>query len=175
MNQLVSNIKKKPTLRNTSQWPYKERAICDAGDAFRRSLSQQAFDTITFVPIPPSKCRTDPLYDDRMRRVLDRMATHGPLDIRELVVQEQSLAAFHEGVRLSPQQLAGYYSIAEQLVLPAPRSIVVVDDVLTSGCHFKAMQTVLRARFPMASIGGLFIARRVFPDPADAFSDIATT
>ena len=46
----------------------------------------------------------------------------------------------------------------------------VVNDVLTSGCHYLAVKTVLLERFPRARIRGLFIARRAFPDAADDFA-----
>lgn len=172
MNQLVANLKKKPDLRGTNQWPHKQRAIQETGDSFRASIIKDKIGSITFVPIPPSKQKTDPMYDDRMRRVLDRMATHGALDIRELVLQTASLDAFHEGTRLPPDELVKYYKIDENLCAVPPTSIVVVDDVLTTGSHYKAIKTVLLARFPGAAIGGLFVAKRVFPDPAEAFDII---
>jgi hypoxanthine-guanine phosphoribosyltransferase len=40
-------------------------------------------------------------------------------------------------------------------------SLVVVDDVLTTGAHFKAMQRILNERFPDVSLIGVFVARRV--------------
>ena len=48
-----------------------------------------------------------------------------------------------------------------------PASIAIVDDVLTTGAHFRAASTVLAVRFPTAQIVGLFIARRV-PDADSA-------
>jgi hypothetical protein len=35
-----------------------------------------------------------------------------------------------------------------------------LDDVLTTGAHFRAAKRVLHARFPQAQIIGLFVARR---------------
>jgi len=43
--------------------------------------------------------------------------------------------------------------------------IGILDDVLTAGTHFRAMQTVLSDRFPGVPIIGLFVARRVFQNP----------
>ena len=36
---------------------------------------------------------------------------------------------------------------------------------MTNGKHYRAIETVLRARFLRAEIIGLLIARRVFPTP----------
>ena len=46
------------------------------------------------------------------------------------------------------------------LTTPAPTSIAIVDDVLTTGAHIRAATAVLAARLPTAAIVGLFIARR---------------
>ena len=45
--------------------------------------------------------------------------------------------------------------------LAASPSVAVVDDLLTTGAHFRAVATVLSARFPDIDVVGLFIARRV--------------
>jgi adenine/guanine phosphoribosyltransferase-like PRPP-binding protein len=38
------------------------------------------------------------------------------------------------------------------------KRIAIVDDILTTGAHFKACKTVLQERFPEAQIFGIFIA-----------------
>jgi predicted amidophosphoribosyltransferase len=45
--------------------------------------------------------------------------------------------------------------------MPAPRKIILFDDVLTTGASFKAAQTLLRENFPNAPIAGIFIARNI--------------
>lgn len=39
--------------------------------------------------------------------------------------------------------------------------VAVVDDLLTSGAHFRAAKRVLTRRFPGIEVVGLFLARRV--------------
>jgi predicted amidophosphoribosyltransferase len=53
------------------------------------------------------------------------------------------------------------YTIADELVDPVPSLIAVVDDVLTTGAHFKAMKRILIETFPDVSVVGVFLARRV--------------
>lgn len=170
-NQLVHNFKKTVDKRGTAQWQYKERAILQAANIFRAAIKADA--KVTFVPIPPSKAKSDPLYDDRMVRLLQAICVDRYTDIRELVVQTRSLAAAHtSNVRPTPDELVANYSLDEALAQPPPKTIFVVDDVLTTGCHFKAMKRVLIKRFPDAQIIGLFIARRV-PKSVDMDFDIA--
>jgi hypothetical protein len=95
-----------------------------------------------------------------------RRAPAPRLDVRELVLQRNSLAASHESQqRQTVADLMREYYIDENLVDPQPRRIGVFDDVLTVGTHFVAMKRVLSARFPGVPISGFFIARRVFPNP----------
>lgn len=161
-NQLIFNFKKSISTRNTAQWTYKERAIVQAAQMFRAAVRAEDLANVTFVPVPPSKVRTDPLYDDRIVRSL--MAAFGPrADIRELVTQRQSMQAVHlvTGRRPSPAELTENYTIDENLAQRTPQLICIVDDVVTTGTHYKAMSQILTQRFPQSQIVGLFLARRV--------------
>jgi hypothetical protein len=169
-NNLILNMKKSIATRGTPQWPYKERAIATAAAALRVAIPAGELSTSTFVPVPPSRAKSDPLYDDRIVRVL-RAVQNPPMDVRELVVQIASTRAFHDTEhRLSPQELEANYQIDQHQVLPAPAKLIVVDDLLTSGCHFRAMTNILKRQFPTVGIVGLFIARRV-PESDDPFPD----
>ena len=166
-NQLIINFKKSMDRRELPEWRYKEVAIQQAAEAFRKGLNPEALDRLTFVPIPPSKAKDDPLYDDRVTRMLRRIRPEPPLDIREVIVQTKSTGAAH-GLedRPRPREIEALYRIDESLTAPPPRTIAVVDDILTTGGHFRAAHAMLSARFPAIAIVGLFIARRV-PNTAD--------
>lgn len=169
-NQLIHNFKKSVDKRGSAQWQYKERAIAQAANIFRGAIKADA--QVTFVPVPPSKAKSDPMYDDRMLRLLQLVCTGRPADIRELVVQTRSSASAHlSASRPRPEDLIANYVLDESFSEPAPSTIFVVDDVLTTGCHFKAVKRVLGRRFPGASIVGLFIARRA-PKSVDLDFDV---
>lgn len=53
------------------------------------------------------------------------------------------------------------YRIDETLVAPEPGMVAVVDDLLTSGAHFRAAKRVLTRRFAGIKVVGLFLARQV--------------
>ena len=73
-NQLLMNLKKAPDRRGLPEWRYKEDAIRQVAAAFRYALGD-SLDRLTFVPVPPSKARDDPLYDDRLTRVILRASS----------------------------------------------------------------------------------------------------
>ena len=58
------------------------------------------------------------------------------------------------------------YEIDQLLTIPQPQVIGLFDDVLTTGAHFKAAQSLLNKAFPGVRVIGLFIARRV-PETID--------
>ena len=161
-NDLIHNFKKPPDRRGRPEWQYKERDIRRAAAAFRHALGEEP-PPLTLVPVPPSKARDDPLYDDRVTRMLQAIWPGQQVDIRELIVQTESTPAAHAAVvgRPGPSEIQDRYEVDEALTVPAPIAIAIVDDVLTTGAHFRAAQVVLGRRFPEATIVGLFIARRV--------------
>ena len=163
-NNLILNFKKGMERRGRPEWPYKERAIRRAGRAFRRALEPEDLDLLTFVPMPPSKAKDDPLYDARITQMLTAIRRELQLDIRELVVQTESTEAAHKMEdRPGPDEIEAVYRIEEELTHPEPRVLAVVDDLLTTGAHFRAAKAILSARFPETPVIGLFVARRV-PD-----------
>ena len=173
-NHLISNFKKTMDRCERPEWRYKDQAIQDAAAAFRKALAPKDLDRWTFVPIPPSKAKSDPLYDDRLTRMLGAIRSKPPLDVRELVVQTESTDPVHVGdvVRPAPEEIQALYRIDETLTEPAPDTIAVVDDILTTGAHFRAAKSVLSTHFPETSkIIGLFIARTVQVPAADDFPD----
>lgn len=169
-NQLIFNLKKPLDRRGQAGWAYKQSAITTAGRQLREAfdaLNPEWLSIATLVPMPPSKVKSDPLYDDRLIRMLRVLGSGLQLDVREIILQRESTEAAHStGVRPRVDDLCGNYVIEESLVDPAPRVIGVIDDVLTTGSHFKAAQRLLRARFPAVKIYGIFVARRV-PDSAE--------
>jgi predicted amidophosphoribosyltransferase len=150
--------------RDRPEWKYKEWAISKAAEMLREAIPPEWLRSATVVPVPPSKAKDDLRYDDRLLRVLQRLGSGIGIDIRELVVQPRSTAAAHESEdRPTPTDLLDLDTIDETLTKPAPEKLVVFDDLVTTGCHFKAIAQRLGGRFPTNPVIGLFIARRT-PD-----------
>jgi predicted amidophosphoribosyltransferase len=166
-NSLISNIKKKPTAPS-GQLYWKERDIAKCAGYFRDLIPENFHENTVFVPIPPSKAKDHPEYDDRLVRILQPSLGKG-MDLRELVTQKQSMDASHKsgGKRATIEELIANYEIDESISEPQPARIVIVDDVITTGRHFRAMKAVLQERYPAAHIMGLFIARTIHDEDWD--------
>ena len=130
-------------------------------------MGQSSLGNVTFVPIPPSKAKSDPLYDDRLVQILHNISPQSTLDVREIIVQKHSTEPVHSSeVRPRPEDIESNYELDAAATQPEPSVIVIFDDMLTTGAHFLAAKKVLSARFPSAKIIGLFIARRI-PNTSD--------
>ncbi len=159
-NNLISNLKKKPG--SPGQY-YKGQAISRCAAYLRATLNPDWLNQATLVPVPPSKTPGDPLYDDRIERLCRLIQP--AMDVRLLVRQTQTLAAAHEvpvGERPTVEDLLAVYEIDEAKANPPPSVIGIIDDVLTAGTHYRAMQIRISERFPGVPAFGIFIARRVF-------------
>jgi hypothetical protein len=172
-NQLIINFKMGTEHRGSPRWSHKESAIRTVGRHFRTVLNSPQNSALlgaaTLVPMPPSRATGDPGYDDRVSRMLYEIDLSLGLDIRELVIQPQSSESFHGSpTRPNPETLASQLVVNEDVANPTPNAIWVFDDVLVTGCHFKAVKALLGRRFPGVPIYGFFIARRV-PDTDPTF------
>jgi hypothetical protein len=168
-NSLISNLKKKPSICSENEFYYKRQAVGQAAAALRQALNAGALPSVTLVPVPGSKVAGHPDFDPRMEQIC-RMISQD-LDVRNLVIQTASTEAAHEastGDRIAVDELLAIYAIDETCVHPKPSTIWIIDDVLTAGTHFRAMQIKLMERFPGVPIFGIFIARRVFASDEDA-------
>ena len=172
-NNLISNLKKSVDRKTRAEYSYKNQSIRQCSSLLRSAINSKWLDVGTIVPVPPSKDKTHLLYDDRLFQVCRGIDQNKILDVREIVKQSDSIRAAHESPQNRPalSELEAIYFIDESLCLPQPRSIAVVDDVLTAGTHFRAMHNILSRRFPNVPVVGMFIARRVFPASGDVDDD----
>lgn len=172
-NDTILNFKKSMDRLNTSEWKYKDRAINECATAFATALNAFNFRSLTFVPVPPSRIESDSLYDDRLVRMLNLVnQINGDVDVLECVQQVASLRPSHDSEdRPTPSEIAGVYKLRNQPSRPRPKEIAIVDDLLTTGAHFKAMKSILSNQYPEVKIVGLFLARREVPnfDPTSPF------
>jgi hypothetical protein len=161
-NQLIHNLKRSPLTRGTGQWWHKERAIQDIARVMRAGLKPEFIQRCTFGPIPPSKSLDHPEYDDRLLQIARLIAPGG--DIRDLIYTVATRNALHaDDARRDPVALRQSLAIRQAAVTPLPQHIVLLDDVITTGCSFRVCSDLLRETFPEIPILGLFVARRVIP------------
>jgi len=166
VNQLIRNFKCHPSMarRDDRCGRYKRQATLTLARWLRRAVAREWVECSTWVPVPPSRQRGDPDFDDRLSRTLSLAFAGYDLDLRCLLRQSQSTERDH-AMRDRQSEAALYRLLrldSRALELRAPRErIVVFDDVLTSGKHFKCCERRLREHLPRVSIVGVFLARRV--------------
>jgi predicted amidophosphoribosyltransferase len=144
----------------------KQGAIATLSSWLRQAVQRRLAESCTWVPIPPSQRAEDPDFDDRLARTLLRAFEGYDVDIRRLLYQTRSTQRDHTGrARLSEQTLFDILRVdGDQLMLRALRGrVVLFDDVLTSGKHFKCCERRLREVLPDAPIAGVFLMRRAPP------------
>lgn len=170
-NSLISNLKKKMNVKGQSSWKYKLEAIEKCAQMIKATDLNGLFgDNITIVPIPPSKMKGTPDYDDRLMEIL-RKSCGEDIDYRELVFQTKETRASHiSEERLTVNELKDIYTIDESKSHNLGNTIIIFDDVLTAGTHFRAMKEFLEDKIGPNRIIGFFIARRVFEE-SDVKSD----
>jgi hypothetical protein len=120
--------------------------------------------------VPGSKRDGSPSHDARLRQILDQVRPRLP-DVRELIVAHRSVASGIKGLTVAER--VRLWEIREADGAPEPTTVIVFDDVIAGGSHFKAAALILQARYPDAEIIGLFLARRALGaagQPGDAVS-----
>ena len=98
MNQLIQNFKKPVDRKNNpDEWWYKEHAISEIAKLIVKTSGWNEIQQCTWIPIPSSKTKSHPLYDDRLIQVLKKMNdSSGRLDFREMLVSLNNWEAAHE-------------------------------------------------------------------------------
>lgn len=163
VNSLIINLKKKYDRKGQPDWHYKEIAIQKCAYFLECVNIIDVFgNDTTYIPIPPSKSKNDPLYDNRLTQILKK-AYNGKLNVAELIAQKKSTQSFHlSNEKRSIDEIQSNYIINQELVPTINNSVIIFDDILTTGAHYIAMKNLISSILPHVSIKGLFIARRVF-------------
>lgn len=154
INSLINNIKKCLSKKNEPHYKYKSIAISKIGITLKR----WAWSEYLVIPVPPSKLKNDPLYDDRLTRILDIAGIH----YEELVELKESREAAHESKsgRPTPDEHMKLLSINKDFITNNDKKILIFDDVITTGSQYKAIKNLILNIKPESQVFGFFIARR---------------
>lgn len=168
VNQMIFNLKCRPSIASADprRMHYKVLAMDAVARVLRAALSRSSVETATWIPIPPSRPARDADYDDRLQRILAQAFDGYDLDLRRLLYQTEVTAPDHTRAhRLSADALYRIIGLDRRLldIRPLRARIVLFDDVLTTGKHYKCCERRLRDTLAAIPISGLFVARRVLP------------
>ena len=161
-NQLISNFKK-PIQRknNPAEWKYKIRAI----DQFAQELSSLLDDKTSFVfaAIPSSRCKTDSDYDPRLEEKLKKLKKiKKNIIIEEPILIKETLVSSHTGGTRDPDLL--YNNMIWNGFKVDTHHVFLIDDVLTTGSHFRACKKMILEHYTDMEVLGIFWARTIWPD-----------
>ena len=156
--RIVRNFKMDIKYKNTNRWQFKSQAI----SFFARIISESAIFIIcrgaTIIPAPTSKPRNHPLWDNRLDQVANILANKGRKVEYCLDTIEATTPAHHKGGSRYWKDFYENTSYIEPLN-PLKGEVWLLDDVFTSGSHFKAYKKLLQEHNPNIMIKGLFLAR----------------
>ncbi|WP_448104698.1 hypothetical protein [Pedobacter panaciterrae] len=163
-NSMILNFKKSLEYKGASHWHYKDENLHKLKRIFFSIylplLKNLGLSDATLIPIPPSKAKDNPLHDDRMLRLLN--LSFPSCDVREILLNKKSMNTSHNAeVRHTVQEIYDNLKVDRILKDDLSEDLILFDDVITSGAHFKACKQKLQEEFPNSNIYGFFIARRV--------------
>lgn len=169
-NQLIYNFKRLPqfapkgesisdlrdkeeALKNNN---IRKKAIKQISEEIAELLKPDSIYTIT--ALPSSKIKTDPKYDHRFENLFKELLKLRPhLKIEEPVENKKTLSDTR-----NPDHIKSNY-IWRGWKKNAPEGIFIIDDVLTTGSHFRALSDFLKENRYKGKIIGLFLAKTYNP------------
>ncbi|KTD66490.1 hypothetical protein Lsan_0435 [Legionella santicrucis] len=165
MNQLIYNFKKYMNRKGKSDWHFKEDAIKEVAKTIHCLDVWNKLKQYTWVPLPSSKLKDDPEFDDRLMRTLLCLKEKEPyLDVRDLFsIKTGRIAAHNPDIIYRPtvQDHLSNFQLNRNLLEPSPKAIAIFDDVITTGASFLAGKMLLNQVFPDTHLIGIFIARNI--------------
>ena len=165
INRLIADLKCWPSAAasDPSRARQKRAAIAAWAGALRAAFSRRSVEQTTWIPIPPSRVRGRWDHDERLSDILRLAFGHYALDLRNLLYQAVSTPPDHCHLQRIPLgSLQDLIRLDPTMHDVRPRQrVILFDDLLTTGKHFKCCQRRLRERWPELRIDGLFLARRL--------------
>jgi hypothetical protein len=125
-------------------------AILDASRMLTSILPSDWARSYTFVPMPGSSGN-----GGAVKEIVGQLPV---ADARALLVQKYPTRSSHNGWRMPPAQRETLLALNTRESHRKPNTLVIVDDVLTTGSHFRAAKMVFRRKWPDVRVIGLFLA-----------------
>lgn len=157
-NSLILNFKKSPNKMYTNEWNHRKRAV----EKFKTEIEFLVKQNVpwTMTAIPSSKQKNDPEYNNRFEDLFSKLKISRPKINIEWPVEIKTTAAasHHRGEDRDPVIIQNNY-FWKGFSKKAPKVLIIVDDILTTGSHFRAMSDFLRKNGYEGKIVGVFWAK----------------
>jgi predicted amidophosphoribosyltransferase len=122
--------------------------------------------TFLLIPIPPSKCKSNPLYDDRLEKVAKEISQLDSVEYFPIIDTKNDSQASHQSQEHRNPSTFYQNMVVNRTLLTIYKPgniLVLLDDVLTSGAHFTAALRHLRENFIEPEVMGVFWAKSQQP------------
>lgn len=157
-NQLISNYKKHPRFRQHAAWRYRVAAVAQ----FAQELASILPPNSSVAVMPSSKVPGHPDFDGRVADLERQLRSiRRDLRVEQAFSFLTSMEAAHQGGSREIEEIVA--NLAWHGIAPCER-IFIVDDVLTTGAHFRACKRVLAREVGRVDAVGVFWARTVWRD-----------
>ena len=152
-NQLVSNLKITKEKKNSARWKFKVEAV--------NQFTQEAVSILppnsSVLLVHGAKLRDHPEYDMRHEMLEAAFAAHGmkvitPIKLRE---SKDSVHMVDDSSLRDPKTLEANLEWTGTIASDT-KSIFILDDVITSGGHFKAYKNLINRYAPGIEVTGVF-------------------
>jgi predicted amidophosphoribosyltransferase len=166
LTQLIGDLKRSPASiqLHPCRRQYKQRAVRAIAALLREQVAREWAESVTWIPIPPSRPVDHRDFDNRLTAILRAAFADYDVDIRTVLYQVISATPDHmRRVRCDFENLYMGLRINWEAIGARPLSprLVLFDDVLTTGKHFRCCERRLHQALPHVRVSGLFVARRV--------------
>ncbi len=157
-NSLILNFKKSPSKRCTPEWSYREKAIKQFKEDVELLLKTNPKGWV-LTAVPSSKTKSHPEYNNRFedlfRELLQSLLgwlVEWPVEIKE----------DQESVHLSGERNPEFFKqnyIWKGFKNKEPKILYILDDVITTGSHLRAISDFLRENKYKGKIIGICWAK----------------
>ena len=137
-----------------------EKFASEVADVLR--LKKQR-NRLSITAIPSSKKLSDSNYDKRFEDMFGILTELLPkLTVEWPILAKESISSAHKDGSRNPDEIMQNYKW-NGFMYGNPKEILVFDDVITTGSHFRAVSKFLRSNRYKGKIIGIFWARSVWP------------
>lgn len=154
-NSLVMNFKKDVSHKNSASWRYRDLAVQDFATMLHEVLRDLE---CSIIPCATSKPRNSPNFNNRLDATVNKLANmssnYSACFCLDTIKEHQPS---HIGGTRNPQEIISNTKFIYPQTLH--QNVVLIDDVFTTGAHFRAYKDIILSHFPSSKVIGIFLAK----------------
>lgn len=154
-NSMVANFKKDISHKGNTDWHYRDKAIEKFALMLHSTLKSRQY---TIIPCATSKPRNSPNFNNRLDETANILKSLN-YDVQFCLDTAIEVEPTHKGgARRDPIEITRNTNWTEPTKTPN-QTIILVDDVFTTGAHFRAYKDIILSHYPFCNVIGIFLAK----------------